>query len=97
MDIITQFKESIIQIVQDYKSRKFVIAVGIIAIIVLSIKENWGLSDYHLQLIVIVGGAYVIIEGLADIVSRIMDKFFPKDEIKTETLPEETSTTPQVG
>lgn len=81
LGILESLKVTILQMVQDYKSRKFLMALGVMAIIVYNRVEGTGLTQEELNLIVYVAGAYILIEGIADIVSRIMDKYFPKEEV----------------
>jgi len=82
LSILESLKNTILQMVQDYKSRKFVVAIAVIAIVIYNRIENTGLTAYELKLIAIVAGAYILVEGIADIASRVMDKYFPAKETK---------------
>ena len=82
--IFNSLKDTILQMLRDYKSRKFLLAIGVIAIIVYNRIENIGITSDELKLIALVAGVYILIEGVADIVGRIMDKYFPKKEASEE-------------
>jgi len=58
------------QLIKDYKSRKFLLVVAGIIIIVLNRQQAWGLVEDDINLIFIGIGAYMVMEGIADIIER---------------------------
>ena len=70
LDILDRFKEALIELIRDYKSRKFVVTILVIGIIVANKAYTIGLSEKELMFVMIVAGAYVLIEGIADIIDR---------------------------
>lgn len=66
-----QAGELLTELIRDYKSRKWITVLGYCAVIILNKQQGWGLTTADLQLLTGAVGAYVILEGGADLIDRV--------------------------
>lgn len=65
-----KIQELVVELVRDYKSRKWLTILAYVALVVLNKQQGWGLEDLDLYLITGAVAIYVTYEGIADFKSR---------------------------
>lgn len=65
-----KIQEILLELIRDYKSRKWLTILFFCAIIILNKQQNWGMTQFDIYLISFAISIYVIIEGLADLIER---------------------------
>lgn len=64
------FKSIVIELIRDVKSRKFLLVVGFGALVIYNHINAIGISVSELLMILGAVGGYLLVEGLADMMSR---------------------------
>ena len=61
------------QLLQDYKSRKFILVCGFAVLIVLDNIEGWNINPLYIKYYVNLSALFLVVEGIADIISRFLN------------------------
>lgn len=67
-------KDILLELLRDAKSRKFLLVVGYGALIVLNEVEGWNMKPVYFLYTLIAVGLFVTVEGIADIITRYLEK-----------------------
>lgn len=84
-EVLNKVITILLELVRDVKSRKFLVAVGAVAIIVVNAIQKLGLSIQEQLMIVGLAGGYMLVEGIADWIERY--------KTSAPVVPEVTQTT----
>lgn len=79
------------ELVQDYKSRKFLLVCGFGVFIILDTLEKWYLNPMYITYFAGLIGFFILAEGIADIITRLQDT---GGEVADLTVIQNTPTAP---
>ena len=65
-----QLGEIVIELLRNYKSRKFLLIVAYVAVLVLNRQQGWNMNELDLYLAGGAVGGFLLFEGIADIIDR---------------------------